>query len=91
MESAKKVTRMQFANYGMNNIPDDLLENYAKEMLNKQESVKNLVNTAIDEKLTLAVKDKVSLKSKELSMEKFNKLFEADMKAETEEVPVSEE
>ena len=91
LESAKKVTRMQFMNYGINNLPDDLLENYAKEMLNKKESVKNLVDTAIDEKLTQAVKNNVSLKSKELSIDKFNKLFEADMKAETEEIPASEE
>ena len=36
---AKEATRAQFAQYGMINVPDELLENYSKEMLKKRESV----------------------------------------------------
>ena len=36
---AKEATRAQFAQYGMINVPDELLENYSKEMLEKRESV----------------------------------------------------
>ena len=75
LETAKKVTRMQFANYGINNLPEDMLENYAKDMLKKKETVQNLANTTIDEKLTQYVKENVSLKTKELTLEEFNKLF----------------
>ena len=36
---AKEATKAQFAQYGMLTIPDDILENYAKEMLKKKESI----------------------------------------------------
>ena len=36
---AKENTRMQFAQYGMMNLPEDMVENYAKDMLKKKENV----------------------------------------------------
>ena len=56
MNMAKEATRIQFAQYGMLNIPEDVLENYAKEMLKKQESVEGLVNRAAESKLSAALK-----------------------------------
>lgn len=73
---AKEVTRVQFAQYGMMNVPEDILENYAKEMLKKKESVENLVNRAVDSKLSAALKAKATLNEKKISMEEFNKMFE---------------
>lgn len=73
---AKEATRIQFAQYGMLNIPDEVLENYAKEMLKKKESVENLVNRAAENKLAAALKAKATLNNKVVSMEEFNKMFE---------------
>lgn len=73
---AKETTKIQFAQYGMLNVPEDLLNNYAQEMLKKQENVNNLVNRAIETKLSAALKDKVQLENKTVSMEEFNKMFE---------------
>ncbi len=73
---AKEATRAQFAQYGMMNVPDDLLENYAKEMLKKKESVDGLVNRVIETKLAEALKGKVTLNEKTVSVEEFNKMFE---------------
>lgn len=73
---AKEVTRVQFAQYGMMNVPEDILENYAKEMLKKKESVENLVNRAVESKLSAALKAKATLNEKNISMEEFNKMFE---------------
>lgn len=73
---AKETTRIQFAHYGMLNIPDEVLENYAKEMLKKKESVENLVNRAAENKLAAALKAKATLNNKVVSMEEFNKMFE---------------
>ncbi len=73
---AKEVTRVQFAQYGMMNVPEDILENYAKEMLKKKESVENLVNRAVESKLSAALKAKATLNEKSISMEDFNKMFE---------------
>ena len=72
---AKENTRMQFAQYGMMSIPEEMLENYAKEMLKKKETVEGLVNRAIETKLAAALKAKVTLNNKEVSMEEFNDLL----------------
>ncbi|MBR4842480.1 MAG: trigger factor [Bacteroidaceae bacterium] len=73
---AREATRAQFAQYGMMNLPDDLLDNYSKEMLKKRETVDGLVNRAIESKLTAALKKDVKLKKKKVGVEEFNKLFE---------------
>lgn len=73
---AREATRAQFAQYGMMNIPDELLDNYSKEMLKKRETVDGLVNRAIESKLTAALKKEVKLKSKKVTIDEFNKLFE---------------
>lgn len=73
---ALAAARYQFAQYGINNIPDEYLENYAQEMLKKQEQVNMLVERAIDNKLCQALKGKVKLDEKSLSKEEFGKLFE---------------
>ena len=74
---AKEATKSQFAQYGMVNIPDDVLEKYAKEMLQKRETVDNLVNRSIEKRLAAALKSDVKLKIKKVSLEEFNKLFES--------------
>ena len=75
-EMAKEATRAQFAQYGMINVPDELLENYSKEMLKKRESVEALVNRSIETKLSEALKSQVTLNHKATSAEEFNKMFE---------------
>ena len=76
MAMAKNATKAQFAQYGMMNVPEDVLENYSKEMLKKKESVDNLVNRAIESKLAALVKEKVALDEKKVSLDEFNKMFE---------------
>ena len=73
---AKEATRAQFAQYGMINVPDELLENYSKEMMKKRESVEALVNRVIESKLAEAVKTQVTLNHKAISVEDFNKMFQ---------------
>lgn len=76
MEAAKEVTRMQFAQYGMVNVPDEVLENYAKEQLKKKEQVDGLVNRTVEHKLGQAIKAVVKLNAKTVSLDEFNKLFD---------------
>ncbi|MBQ7422763.1 MAG: trigger factor [Prevotella sp.] len=73
--AAKEMARAQFAQYGMNNVPEEYLDNYAQEMLKKRETVDNLVERAIDRKLTLALKNIVKLNKKTISLDDFNKLM----------------
>jgi len=76
-EMAKEVTRMQFAQYGMLNIPDEYLENSVAEMMKKRETVDNLIDRCIEVKLGAAIKEKVTLKESTVSAEDFNKMFES--------------
>lgn len=71
---AKEMTRMQFAQYGMTNIPEEYLDNYAEEMLKKPEQADQFVSQAADRKLMAALKDVVTLDNKEISFEEFSKL-----------------
>lgn len=73
---AKEVTRMQFAQYGMMNIPDEYLEGSVKEMLKKRETVDNLIDRCIEVKLGAALKELVTLTNKKVTAEEFNKMFE---------------
>ena len=74
-ETAKEAARAQFAQYGMSNVPDEYLENYAQEMLKKRETVDGLVDRAVDVKLTAALKSVVKLDEKEISLEDFQKML----------------
>ncbi len=74
-QAAKEQARAQFAQYGMTNVPDEYLENYAQEMLKKQDSVQGLVDRAIDAKLTATLKTVVKLNEKTVSLDEFNKLM----------------
>lgn len=76
MEMAKEVTRMQFAQYGMLNIPEEYLNNSVKEMLKKKETVDNLIDRCIEVKLGTALKEKVTLEEKNVTVDEFNKMFE---------------
>ena len=73
---AKEAIRAQFAQYGMSNVPDDVLENYAAEQLKKRENIDNFVDRAVDVKLTEALKKVVKLNEKEVTLADFNKLMQ---------------
>ena len=75
-ETAKEAARAQFAQYGMSNVPEEYLDNYAQEMLKKRENVDGLVDRAVDVKLTAALKSVVKLDEKEISLEDFQKMLQ---------------
>lgn len=73
---AKGTIRQQFAQYGMNDIPDDVLDNYAEEQLKKRENIDNYVERAIDLKLMQALKKVVKLNVKQVTLGEFNKMMQ---------------
>ena len=73
---AKDAMRAQFAQYGMTNIPEDVLDNYAEEQLKKRENIDNFVDRAVDVKLTEALKGVVKLNEKEVTLDEFNKMMQ---------------
>jgi trigger factor len=73
-EMAKNIVREQFANYGMTSVPDDLLEKYSKDMLKKEETLRNIVSRTVDVKFAGWVNEQVKVETKEITREEFEKL-----------------
>lgn len=73
--AAKEAARMQFAQYGMNNVPDEYLDNYAGEMLKKRDSAAGFVDSAVENKLVQALKGVVTLDEKTVTLDEFNELM----------------
>lgn len=73
--AAKEAARMQFAQYGMNNVPDEYLNNYAGEMLKKRDSAAGFVDSAVENKLVQALKGVVTLDEKTVTLDEFNELM----------------
>lgn len=75
LAAAKEMARAQFAMYGMNNVPEEYVDNFAKEQLKKRENVDRFVDRALDTKLAAALKNVVKLNHKEVDIEEFNKMM----------------
>jgi len=76
LETAKEQTRAQFAQYGMANIPDEIIERYANEQLQKREQIDGLVARTVERKLGAALLEVVKLVDKKVTLDEFNKLFQ---------------
>ena len=76
LETAKKITRAQFAQYGMMNVPEDLLNGYAADMLKKEDSKRNIIDQSMSAVVAGFLKGAVKITDKKISVEDFNKLFE---------------
>ena len=73
---AKKVAKAQFAQYGMIGIDDEIISNYAKDMMKKEDTLKNMIDRVSEEKVIETIKNGVKLENKEISIEEFNKMLE---------------
>ena len=73
---AMEAVRQQFIQYGMGNVPDDVLENYAEEQMKKRENLDNFVDRAVDEKLVEKLKTVVKLNEKSVTLDEFNKMMQ---------------
>ena len=73
---ARKMAKAQFAQYGMIGMDDEIIANYAKDMMKKEETVRNIIDKVAEEKILVIIKDAVKLDNKEVSIEEFNKMFE---------------
>ncbi|RLD72790.1 MAG: trigger factor [Bacteroidetes bacterium] len=76
LEAAKAMVLNQYMQYGMSNVPEEYLENYAREMMAKPEESRKFYEQKGEEKLISYIKSIVKLDEKEVSSEKFRKLYE---------------
>lgn len=66
---------MQFAQYGMPNVPEDALTNYANQMLQNKQQAEGLVARTVENKIVAKAKEIVKLNEKKVSMDEFNAMF----------------
>ncbi|MDY6294276.1 MAG: trigger factor [Bacteroidales bacterium] len=80
MRLARIYASQQFAQYGMGNLPDDMLDRYAGELLENKDYSREISRRAFEDKVFATIRDNVSLNEKTVTVEEFNKLFEKDKK-----------
>ena len=80
LETAKLLTRIQFAHYGMVNLPEDIVAQCAMEKLKDKGQAERMVSIAEENKIAAKVRDVVSLEEKTISTEEFDKLMEEEGK-----------
>ena len=74
LASAKGFAAYQFAMYGMNNVPEEQLESFAKNILSQEEQGRRILDQVENEKTVAAIREVVTLKKKKISVEKFREL-----------------
>jgi len=72
---AKRVAKMQFLQYGLMNVDDAMLANYANEMLKNENQLRGIVERVVEDKIFEALKGVVKVEAKTISQEDFDKLF----------------
>ena len=76
MRLARYFAAQQFAQYGMSNLPDDVIDNYAHKLLEDERYAGEISSRAMDDKIFAQIKSAVTLDEKSVTVEEFNKLFE---------------
>ena len=72
---AKRIAQMQFMQYGLMNVDDAMLDNYAQEMLKQENQLRGIVERVVEDKIFDAVKGIAKIEPKTVSQEEFDKLF----------------
>lgn len=76
MAEAKGMALAQFRQYGMASVADDMLENYANQILSNKEEAKRLFEQAGEKKVIGALISKLTIKEKKMTVEQFSKMME---------------
>ncbi len=71
---AKVLAAAQFAQYGMPNAPEDMLENFAKNILDNKEQSQKIYEKLYEQKVVESVSSKVKVAEKAVSAEEFAEL-----------------
>ncbi|MCL3779962.1 trigger factor [Prolixibacteraceae bacterium JC049] len=75
-EFAKEVAAAQFRQYGMFDLPEEYLNNYADQIFQKEEERQRLFQKKMEDKIAEFVKSKVNIEEKAVSQAEFDKMFE---------------
>ncbi len=73
---ASEMAMMQFRQYGMYNVPQEYLENYANSLLKNEDERHRLTENKVQEKVLALIKEKANIKIKQVTQKEFDDLFE---------------
>jgi trigger factor len=73
---AREMALMQFQQYGMSNVPDEYLDNYANSILQNKEQKQKMAEKKVEDKVLELIKERASLDFKQVSQKVFDDLFE---------------
>jgi trigger factor len=76
LDFAMIFTKMQFEQYGLFNVPEETLANYAQESLKREEDRRKLFERKYEDKVLEFVRETATIESKEVTSEEFDKMFE---------------
>ncbi len=76
LQTGKAMALAQYQQYGISNVPEEYLEHFAKDMLDKPEEARRIYDRRLEEKILDFVRKTAGIEDKEISTEKFRKLFE---------------
>ena len=74
VEAAKGYAAYQYAMYGMGNVPEDMIADFAKRLLNDERQARAIYDNLEEQKVIDAVRPDITLSSKKISVEKFREL-----------------
>lgn len=80
METARRMTRIKFAQYGMTNLTDEVVDKFTAGVMKDKAQVEQLVSVTEETKIAAKAKEIVSMEEKSVSLEEFDKLFEEESK-----------
>lgn len=67
------VAKSQFAQYGMSSVPDEMLEGYAKQLIEREETARNIRARLFDNKFAQIIKGMVTVEERNVTPEEFGK------------------
>ena len=73
-EAAEGFVAYQYAMYGLGNVPREMIQEAAKNVLKDENQVRRLEESVEEQKVVAAVKEVVTLQTKKISVEKFREL-----------------
>lgn len=76
LAEAKAYAAMQFAQYGMSNMPEESLEGYAREILKNKDEARKIYDRLFEKKIIEAVAPLIAVNEKRVSPDEFNKIAE---------------
>lgn len=79
---AVQTARAQFAQYGMTGMPEEMVENYANDLLKNQDNARNMVDRAMENKIAESLKATLGVTEKAISLDEFRKFFETEDEAQ---------